>query len=380
VLREGAIDFNDAVVVDADNGQSYENQTQSLASTALTPVTGAVEPINLAVVQQVDGESAIGSADVAAVNSQLTGTGNTYWFGYNLQKTGPGTITWARTGGTVTVYSGAKFEISGGVVQFGGTQDPFSDNNSSGPTAGSHLAVTVNNGAQLQFLDSTANVNYTVASLSIDTTTNSQVDIANHQLFIDYGSGSDPIATIQSYLQSGYNNGNWNGPGIVSSQIPIANANSNAPQYGIGFSDGADTINGHSIVSGLSSGEIEVKYTLLGDANLDGTVNGADFSILAANFGQGYTNWDQGNFLFTPAINGADFSALAHNFGQGDSGAAGTVSAADLAALNAFAAANGLALPTFAVVPEPATAGLLLMGGIGCLARRRRKQTQPGAW
>jgi hypothetical protein len=375
VIREGAIDFNDAVVVDADNGDSYENQTQSLASTALTPVTGAVGPINLAVVQQVDGESAIGSADLAAENAALTGVGNSYWFSYNLQKTGPGTITWARTGGTVTVYSGASFEISSGVVQIGGTQDPFSDNNASGPTVGNHLAVTVDHGAQLQFLNSTANVNYTVASLSIDTTTNSQVDIANHQLFIDYNSGSDPIATIQSYLKSGFNGGNWNGPGIISSTVAAANANPNNPQYGIGFSDGADTINGHSIVSGLSSGEIEIKYTLLGDANLDGTVNGADFSILAANFGQGYTNWDQGNFLFTPAINGADFSALAHNFGQGDSGAAGTVSSADIAALDAFATANGLSLPTFAVVPEPAATGLFVLAGMGWMARRRRKQT-----
>ena len=109
---------------------------------------------------------------------------------------------------------------------------------------------------------------------------------------------------------------------------------------------------------------------MLGDANLDGTVNGSDFSILAANFGQGYTNWDQGNFLFTPAINGADFSALAHNFGQGDSGAA--VSPGDVQALDAFAAANGLAMPSFAVVPEPASIGLLAAGAIGLLGRRRR--------
>src|SRR5208282_1434563 len=158
----------------------------------------------------------------------------------------------------------------------------------------------------------------------------------------------------------------------ISSSIAVANANSSNPQYGIGFSDGADEINGHPIVSGLTSGEIELKYTLLGDANLDGTVNGADFSILAANFGQGYTNWDQGNFLFTPAVNGADFSALAHNFGQGDSGAAGSVSAADVAALDAFASANGLAAPSFAVVPEPASMALLAFAGMGMLARRRK--------
>jgi len=371
VLREGAIDFNDAVVVDADNGDSYENQTQSLASTALTPVTGAVEPINLAVVQQVDGESAIGAADVAAVNTQLTGAGNTYWFGYNLQKTGPGTITWARTGGTVTVYSGATFEISSGIVQIGGTQDPFSDNNATGAgsTAGNHVALTVNSGAQLQFLNSSANVNYTVSGLSIDTSTNSVVDIANHQLFIDYGS-SDPVSQILGYLQSGYNGGTWNGPGIISS---TAQTPTDGLKYGIGWADGND---GTGNVAGLTSGEIELKYTLLGDANLDGTVNGTDFSILAANFGLGVTNWDQGNFLYGSSVNGSDFSALAANFGQGDSGAATTVSPADIAALDAFAAANGLSAPVIgpAAVPEPASAALAITAGIGVLARRRRRR------
>jgi hypothetical protein len=200
---------------------------------------------------------------------------------------------------------------------------------------------------------------------------NSTLDIANNHFIIEYGSGPDPISTIVGYLKSGFNGGHWNGPGIISSSIVAANANPNAPQYGIGFSDGSDTINGHSIVSGLSSGQIEIKYTLLGDANLDGTVNGADFSILAANFGQGYTNWDQGNFLFTPAINGADFSALAHNFGQGDSGADVAVSQADIDALDSFAIANGLPLPAIGVVPEPASAALLSAASVLFMRRRR---------
>jgi hypothetical protein len=195
-------------------------------------------------------------------------------------------------------------------------------------------------------------------------------DITNNHLLINYSAGSDPISAIAGYLRSGFNNGNWNGPGIISSTILAANANPNAPQYGIGFSDGADEINGHPIVSGLASGEVEIKYTLLGDANLDGTVNGSDFSILAGNFGQGFTNWDQGNFLFTSAINGADFSALAHNFGQGDSGADAGVSPADIAALDAFASANGL----LADVPEPAAGGLAVVAISAALLRQTRQR------
>jgi len=212
--------------------------------------------------------------------------------------------------------------------------------------------VTLGSGA------AASNVN--LSSLSITGT--GQLDITNNQIIIDYG-GSDPMSAIYGYLESGYNNASWNGPGIISS---TAQALTNSLSYGVGYADGND-----NVVSGLSSGQIELKYTLLGDANLDGVVNGSDFSILAANFGQGVTNWDQGNFLFTSAVNGSDFSALAANFGQGDSGAAVSVSQADIAALGAFAAANNLPSPTITVVPEPACAMIAISAFVLVAARRR---------
>jgi hypothetical protein len=138
----------------------------------------------------------------------------------------------------------------------------------------------------------------------------------------------------------------------------------NGLKYGLGFADGKD-----GVVSALSSGQIEVKYTLLGDANLDGLVNAADFTILAANFNQPVTGWDQGDFNYDGLVNAADFTDLAANFNQSVNNAA---SAGDVAALDAFAAANGLSLPTSSV-PEPASLGLLAFGAGGILARRRRR-------
>jgi hypothetical protein len=135
-------------------------------------------------------------------------------------------------------------------------------------------------------------------------------------------------------------------------------------KYALGYADGKD-----GKVSGLVSGQIEVAYTLAGDANLDGFVNGEDFTILASNFNQNVTGWDQGDFNYDGTVNGEDFTLLAANFNQGVSGAA---SAGDIAALDAFAAANGISLPTTSV-PEPATAGLLTLGALGILARRRRR-------
>ncbi len=282
------------------------------------------------------------------INGNGAGTGNlvingAISGGNSLTLLGPGTVTLKGANS----YSGGTNVAAGELVIGANGALP----------ANSALSIT---GGTVQLGQSTGLE--TLSSLSIST--NGVLDITNNHLIINYGSGSDPIASIVAAIQTGYTNGTWTGNGIISSSAQV---NTNGLRYGVGFADGAD-----GVVVGLSSGQIELKYTLLGDANLDGSVNGSDFSILAANFGLGRTNWDQGNFLFSSSVNGSDFSALAANFGQGDSGADSSVTPADIAALDAFAAANGLPLPTIAAVPEPASLGLLATGALYFTRRRRR--------
>jgi hypothetical protein len=158
----------------------------------------------------------------------------------------------------------------------------------------------------------------TEAELALNTLTiasGGTLNLTNNQMLINYPTGADPIATIAADLALGFNSGLWNGAGIISSTA----ANSN---YALGYADSADANN----PANLPANQIKVMYTLLGDANLDGVVNGTDFSILAANFGLGAANWDQGNFLYGSSVNGSDFSALAANFGAGDSIAATSTS------------------------------------------------------
>ena len=76
--------------------------------------------------------------------------------------------------------------------------------------------------------------------------------------------------------------------------------------------------------------------------DLNRIVNGVDFGILAANFNTAVTSWDQGDFNYDNIVNGIDFAQLAANFNKGASGAAAGAAAADFAALDLFAAANGL--------------------------------------
>ena len=49
-----------------------------------------------------------------------------------------------------------------------------------------------------------------------------------------------------------------------------------------------------------SSGQIEIEFAILGDANLDGKVNALDFNALATNFGKtpGSDVWTQGDFNY----------------------------------------------------------------------------------
>jgi autotransporter-associated beta strand protein len=268
----------------------------------------------------------------SANNYTISGTGTIAGTG-SLSKSGSATVTLS----TIDTYSGGTTVSAGKLIIGAAGALPNGSVNITGGT----LQLGANTGlAQL-------------TSLSISGA--GSFDIGNNHFILTYGS-SDPINTIAGYIASGANTGD----GIISSAAATL---TNGLRYGVGYADGAD-----GVVGGLSSGQIEVKYTLLGDANLDGVVNGSDFSILAANFGTGATNWDQGNFLYASSVNGSDFAALAANFGQGDSGADVSVSAGDIAALDAFAAANGL----LADVPEPTSGAILAISSI-LLARRRNR-------
>jgi hypothetical protein len=301
--------------------------------------------------------------------SSIVMAGTVNQTGGHITNAGSATVTGTVTSnGTSSISNTGNFKVdAGGTATFatalgGGGNVVVGD-----PSGGiSHLNVqSITQNSLLvdvtgRFAISTNTVTTTNTLNSLTINTGGQLDMGNNHLFINYGAGPDPIASVAAELATGYAAGAWNGNGINSSAAAAHSAS-----YGIGYADSADPGN----PAGLSSGQIEIKYTLLGDANLDGVVNGVDFGILAANFNKGITGWDQGDFNYDNAVNGVDFGFLAANFNKGASGAAVGSSALSDPALVAFAEANGL----MADVPEPASLGI---SGVivSALLRRRRKR------
>jgi hypothetical protein len=322
-LTLGTIHFNNSHTYVLDGAGNLTLQTAS--GNALVQVDQGTQEINL--------PTTIASNTTFSVNAGATlviGNPLTINSGITLTPSGTGTIT----------YNSIVNVLGGASIAFANSTHANTLNLSTGGkasvTGGSTTVLQVNN-------------------LSNAGT----IDVQNGEILVDYGSGADPFSTIYAEVKSGYAGGAWTGTGINSSHAAVSGGH-----YGVGIADSAS-----NVVAGLVGGKVEVKFALYGDVNLDGNVNGTDFGILAGNFGKNVTGgWEQGDFTYSGKVNATDFGLLASNFGKTASGSAIALPASDWAALDAFAAANGLT----AVLPEPTSFGVLAVVVAGALGRRRR--------
>ena len=126
-------------------------------------------------------------------------------------------------------------------------------------------------------------------------------------MIIDYAiTQASPLGTIRNY--------------IASSQITLTSGESNRA---IGYAEAADALGlsgdqtGTFLNQTVDSTAVLVRYTLMGDANLDGVVGFADLVKVAKNYGKIGSTWSSGDFDRDGNTNFGDFVAVAQNYGSG---------------------------------------------------------------
>jgi hypothetical protein len=186
------------------------------------------------------------------------------------------------------------------------------------------------------------------------------LNLTNNALVVRGGN----LAAIAAEIVSG-RTGNWTGAGLNSSTAAADTQHITGLGVATAAAEGK-TGGTFAGVSGLSAGDVLVKYTYLGDANFDGTVNAADYAAIDNGFAFGLSGWANGDFNLDGVINAADYAAIDNAFAfQGGVVLAGGGGAAQANSIQA--------------VPEPTTNALLLFGAAAVIAlqlKRKRFKNQ----
>jgi hypothetical protein len=136
-----------------------------------------------------------------------------------------------------------------------------------------------------------------------------QLDLGGNDMIIHNGN----IAAINALLASGYNAGQWNGSGIASaaahsdtSHLTALGAIQNTVYGGAGQAafDGTSPL----------TTDVLIKYTYYGDANLDGKVDGSDYSRIDSAYDSTLTGWYNGDFNYDSKVNGSDYTLIDNAF------------------------------------------------------------------
>jgi hypothetical protein len=232
------------------------------------------------------------------------------------------------------------------------------------------LSTAFMNGGSLHLQDGTLMISSSgktashVEGLSIDA--GAVLDLTDNGLAVS----NSTIDAITPMVQSGYAGGSWTGTGIISS-LAAADVNHLTTvgliqnnQTGLPIFTSQNLFHGYA----PAPGDILLARTYYGDANLDGKVDGSDYSLIDSGFLSHATDWFNGDFNYDGTVNGSDYTLIDDAFNT-----QGTSLATSLANPNVEIASQFAGDTT--AVPEPAIAFLL---GIGVLGLKRRSSASAG--
>jgi fibronectin-binding autotransporter adhesin len=298
--------------------------------------TGGFAVVTAGAVAGGGGNSGVGSITITGGSTALTSltVGDTNGGTGSVYISGSGLLT---VSGPTTVNNGSSVAIfSGGTIILTPHGEPYTQ------------ADTING---LVILGGTLNI------------TNHAIDLP----------GAD-LPTIGALVASGYSDGAWNGTGIDSSAA--ANDTTHTTTVGVILNNDGD---GNPIYTnpglvmppdkkrlGLFQGDnpqvndVLIAYTYYGDANLDGKVDGSDYTLIDNGYAHHMTGFYNGDYNYDGVIDGSDYTLMDNAFNnQG----ASFGPSAQVATITSQVAP--------ATVPEPAAVGLVSIA-VAVLRRRRR--------
>lgn len=257
-----------------------------------------------------------------------------------------GTVT--STPATLAVASGIHI-LNGQTVSYTKPQLDTADSNGTS-------TITIDNGGTMVLTEDTVSTRQTGAVVNqIDGTkftNNGLLDMKNRDLVIHNAS----YATIHAMLASGFNGGGWDGThGITNTPSSVFGTT-------VAIASGDDYINyiGNSTFDGVTvaSTDVLLKVTYYGDLNMDGIVDGNDVGYFTALYDPNAAvaaPYVLGDLTYTGVVDGNAVGYFTAFFDPN----------------NPYPGATGLA--SGGPVPEPASLGLLTIGGALLMLRKSRK-------
>jgi autotransporter-associated beta strand protein len=197
-----------------------------------------------------------------------------------------------------------------------------------------------------------------------------QINLGNNDMDVVNGD----LGQITSQVAQGYSltgGANFAGQGIISS-VAAADTRHLTTLGVIQNTDGNGNpiFTANNLFDGTVPGasDVLIKFTYFGDANLDGKVDGSDYSLIDAAFSEEQTyginisGWYNGDFNYDGVVDGSDYALIDNAFNNQKTDA-----------LAAAIVATSTAQVAPAAVPEPATLTVATtLFGLAALRRRRQ--------
>jgi hypothetical protein len=188
----------------------------------------------------------------------------------------------------------------------------FTGDSGAGYTARNLYALNLGANATATLASSNSTTGRTVLETNtLSLATNATLNLTNNAAIIHGGS----IQTLNALVESGFNSpaGYWNGAGITSSTA----AGDTTFLTALGII--SNNLSGAALFTAFdnqpaSLNDVLIKYTYYGDANLDGKVDGTDYSRIDSAIQTPATGWFNGDFNYDNHTDGSDYTLIDNAF------------------------------------------------------------------